>query len=81
MQIFHVQPWPKGVGNSEVQDYVKVEADDELDAAERVLQKPPQRQTRHDMYIRAFVRSSGRPQGAPIKMFEAEIAPMVWRRR
>lgn len=33
------------------------------------------------MYIRAFVRSGGRPQGAPIKIFEAEIAPMVWGRR
>ncbi len=81
MQIFQVQPWPKGVGNSEVQDYVKVEADDELKAAERVLKMPLQRSTRHDMYIRAFVRSGGRPQGAPIKIFEAEIAPMVWGRR
>ena len=58
-----------------------MEADDELEAAERVLKRPLQRQRRHDMYIRAFVRSGGRPQGAPIKIFEAEIAPMVWGRR
>jgi hypothetical protein len=82
MQIFQVQPWPKGVGNSEVSDYVKVEATDELDAAERLLKMPLQLNDRHDMYIRAFVRRlGGRPHGAPTKVFAADITPMAWAKR
>lgn len=70
MQIFQVQPWPKGVGNSEVSHYVKVEAADELDAAQRILQMPLQREIRHDMFIRAFVRRLGaRPQGFSTKIY------------
>jgi hypothetical protein len=70
MQIFQVQPWPKGIGNSEVSSYVRIEAANELDAAERVLQMPLQIEARHDMYIRAFVRRFGaRPHGAPTKIF------------
>ena len=71
MQIFQVQPWPKGVGNSEISNYLKVEAADELDAAERILRMPLQRETRHDMYIRAFVRRSG-THGLPTKIFAAD---------
>lgn len=73
MPTFQVQPWPKGVGNSPVPSYVKVEGLDELDAAKRLLHLPLQREPRHDMYIRAFVR---RPthRGAPIKIYAAETA-------
>jgi hypothetical protein len=60
MQIFQVQPWPKGVGNSEVSDYVKVESVDELDAAEGVLQTPLQSGARRDMYIPALRRPTAR---------------------
>jgi hypothetical protein len=73
MQIFQVQPWPKGIGNSEATDYVKVEAEDELDAARRLLQMPLQREARHDMYIRAFVRRLGvRPFGVPTKIYAVD---------
>jgi hypothetical protein len=73
MQIFQVQPWPKGVGNSDVSGYVKVEAVDDLDAAERVLQMLLQREARHDMYIRAFVRRLGvRPHGIPTKVYATD---------
>ncbi|HUE11921.1 MAG TPA: hypothetical protein VMQ54_13310 [Steroidobacteraceae bacterium] len=73
MQIFQVQPWPKGVGNSTVSGYVKVEAIDDLDAAERVLKMPLQREARHDMYIRAFVRRLGaRPHGASTKIYSRD---------
>jgi hypothetical protein len=71
MQIFQVQPWPKGVGNSEAAAYIKAEAEDELDAAQR-LQMPLQREARHDVYIRAFVRRLGvQPSGMPTKIYEA----------
>ena len=70
MQVFQVQPWPKGIGNSTVSGYVKIEAIDELAAAEHVLQVPLQREARHDMYIRAFVRRLGsRPHGVPTKIY------------
>jgi hypothetical protein len=82
MEIFQVQPWPKGVGNSEFSDYVKVEAADELEAAERVLKMPLQLDDRHDMFIRAFVRRlGGRQHGATTKVFAADITPMVWAKR
>jgi len=68
---FQVQPWPEGIGKSPVSAYVKVEASDELDAATHVLQMLLQREPRHDMYIRAFVRRFGR-NGAPTKIFAAE---------
>jgi hypothetical protein len=69
-QAFLVQPWPKGIGNSEVSNYIKVYALDELDAAQQLLQMPLQQEVRHDVYIRAFVRRSGaRPHGLPTKIF------------
>jgi len=70
MPTFQVQPWPKGVGNSEVASYAKVEAADELEAAESILQMPLQSEPRHDLYIRAFVRRLGaRPHGIPTKIY------------
>lgn len=73
MQIFQVQPWPKGIGNSAVSKYVKVEATDELAAAQHILQMPLQREARHDMYIRAFVRRLGaRPHGVPTKIYSRD---------
>lgn len=71
MPIFNVQPWPKGVGNSPLAPYEKVEAVDELDAAQRLLKMPLQREPRPDMYIRAFVRGPTH-KGAPIAIYAAE---------
>jgi hypothetical protein len=73
MPFFQVRPYPKGVGNSDVSNYIKVEASDELDAAQRVLQMPLQREPRHDMYIRAFVHRLGAwPRGAPTNIYAAD---------
>lgn len=70
MPIFRVQPLPNGPGASPMPDYVKVEAADELAAAQQLMQIPLQREARPDLFIRAFVHPNI-PRGAPIKIYAA----------
>jgi hypothetical protein len=71
MPIFRVQALPNGPGASPFPDYVKVEGADELDAAQRHVKVPLQREARPDMYIRAFVHRNI-PRGAPTKIYAKE---------
>ncbi len=70
MSVFLVRQCLKGIGNSPVAPFGKVEGVDELDAATHLLQIPLQREPRPDLYIRAFVRRLDR-SGAPIKLYAA----------
>jgi len=72
MAFFRVQPLPNGIGQSPVSDYVKVGGLDAVEAAERILQIPLQREPRHNMYIRAFVHRFNGPLGTPLALYAAE---------
>jgi hypothetical protein len=73
MPFFQVQPFPRGIHNSPLVPYVKVEALDELAAARKVVPMLLQRELRPDLHIRAFVhRLGGGRRNTPTKIYAAD---------
>jgi hypothetical protein len=72
--IFRVQRWPNGLWALPVTYWVNVEGKDELDAAQRLMKIPLQREARHDMYVRAFVRRKDIPGRPSTKIYAAQNA-------
>jgi hypothetical protein len=73
MRFYRVQPWPQGIGNPPAGVFKKVEGNDALDAAERIVQAPLQVKPRGNAYIRALVLELGKG-GSPTMLYAAEHA-------
>jgi hypothetical protein len=72
LPIFHVWPLRDDSESLPLSPYVRVEGIDELDAAQRLLGIPLQRQPRSNMHLRALVRGQTH-RGAPILLYAKEI--------